>query len=263
MRASILACLFNLIGYVAIAPASAATAPSDANACLPGIVAAEHQFGLPPKLLHTIGIVESGRTDPATGRVIPWPWTIDVGGVGHMFATKDAAIAAVRQLQDSGIVSIDVGCMQINLTHHPNAFASLDEAFDPTANTRYGARFLSALYREIGNWPQAAAAYHSRTQDIGASYEMKVMALWPLAERFPDATLRQRGLIVTPEADLSRYTPAFAAEVRRMRADAAHLAVALGSSNATPGQPARTAGARRINRAAVAAAMAAMAADTE
>jgi hypothetical protein len=256
MRIAILVFVLGLMGRAVIAHATDAIPLPDTNACLPGIMAAEREFGLPPKLLHTIGIVESGRTDPATGRVTPWPWTIDVAGTGHMYASKAAAIAAVRDLQSSGIVSIDVGCMQINLMHHPDAFASLDEAFDPSANTRYGARFLSALYRETGNWPQAAAAYHSRTPDIAASYEMRVMSLWPLAERFPDATLRQHNPAPAQVEDLSHYTPAFAAKVKQMRADAARLATIYAPIGPTPHQLARTAGTGRINRSAVLAAMA-------
>jgi hypothetical protein len=174
--------------------------------------------------------------------VTSWPWAINVSGISHFFATKAAAIEAVQDLQKAGTRSVDVGCMQINLMYHPGAFASLDEAFDPSANTQYGARFLSALYREIGNWPQAAAAYHSRTQDIGASYEMRVMARWPQAGRFSDGTLQQRGRTVAQETDLSIYTPEFAAQVKRQRRDLARLATMSGLIARSEHQPANLAG---------------------
>ena len=196
---------------------------------MPGIKSAEKQFALPAKLLQTIALVESGRPDPVSGRVTPWPWTINVAGVDHFFPTKAAAIEAVTDLQKAGTHSIDVGCMQINLMYHPNAFASLDEAFDPLTNTQYGARFLSALYREIGNWLQASAAYHSRTQEIGVTYETRVMAIWPLAKQFPDDTLRQRGQPAQAEPDTSAYTPEFAARVKEMRADHDRLVADLGA----------------------------------
>ena len=41
-----------------------------------------------------IGLTETSRLDPVTGRVRPWPWTIDVEGEGQFFATRDDAIAA-------------------------------------------------------------------------------------------------------------------------------------------------------------------------
>ena len=44
--------------------------------------------------------------------------------------------------------SVDVGCMQISLTYHPDAFSSMDQAFDPASNADYGARFLAQLLRE-------------------------------------------------------------------------------------------------------------------
>ena len=225
MRISLIliACALGLAGPAALAREGGG--PPESAACLPGIVAAERQFALPPKLLETIGRVESGRVDPASGRVMPWPWTINVAGTDRIFETKQAAVAAVRALQAAGTQSIDVGCLQVNLMYHPAAFASLDEAFDPAVNTQYGARFLSALYRETGNWPQAAAAYHSRTPELGARYETRVMALWPLAEKFPDPTLGLRGQAV-PEDGLSRLTPAFAARVRAMRTDFSRLAAA-------------------------------------
>jgi hypothetical protein len=242
MRVYSLICLLGLTAYAATGHAADKPRLPSGDSCVTDIAIAERQFALPAKLLQTIGIVESGRLDPATGRVAPWPWTINVGGIGHYFETKTAAIEAVQDLQKSGVQSVDVGCMQINLMHHPNAFASLDEAFDPVANARYGARFLSALYREIGNWPQSAAAYHSRTEDEGANYESRIMAIWPLASRFPDVTLAQRGRMGVPGLNLANYTPELAAEARRMHAEYARLALMSGPVNRTARQPAKHVG---------------------
>ena len=214
----------------------------NSDTCLPGIMAAERQFILPPQLLQSIGIVESGRTDPATGRVAPWPWTINVAGIDHVYATKAAAIEAVQDLQREGTRSIDVGCMQINLTQHPDAFASLDEAFSPSTNAQYGARFLSALYRETGNWLRAAAAYHSRTQEIGATYEARVMAIWPLANQFSDPTFRRRGQATASEPDASGYTPGFAARMKQTSTDLVRLAATPGPSARPVHQQAKPAG---------------------
>jgi hypothetical protein len=251
MRFLALTCFLFLSAHAAMARPADDPGVGDAAACLRGIAAAEQTFALPPQLLRSIGIVESGRPDPVTGRVAPWPWTIDVAGAGTMFPTKAAAIAAVQDLQRSGVRSIDVGCVQINLMHHPDAFASLDEAFDPAANTRYGARFLNDLYREIGNWPQAAAAYHSRTADVGMEYEIRVMAVWPLAGRFRDATLLAHGRAALPDPAVANYTPEFAAEVKRMRAEAAQLAAHFGPIHAPLRQPPRPAYATATARPAL------------
>ena len=133
---------------------------------------------VPDRLLDAIAMVESGRRDPVSGAVYPWPWTINVEGTGHFYESKEEAISAVQGFRASGAHSIDVGCLQVSLLYHPDAFANLEQAFDPVANAAYGARFLVQLFEQTNAWPLAAAAYHSLTPDIGADYARKVLAAW-------------------------------------------------------------------------------------
>jgi len=151
--------------------------------CRTAIRAAERANGIPQALLSALGRVESGRRDPTTGNFGPWPWTINAEGRGQFFATRAEAVAAIRRLQAEGVRSIDVGCMQVNLRHHPDAFASLEEAFDPQKNAAYAARFLVSLYETSKNWLQAAANYHSNTPDLASAYQRRVMAAWPEESR--------------------------------------------------------------------------------
>jgi hypothetical protein len=148
--------------------------------------------------LAAIGRVESGRPDPAGGTVRPWPWTVNIGGVDRFFASKAEAVTETAAMRARGVASIDVGCMQVNLMHHPAAFASLEEAFDPLSNALYAAQFLKALFSETGEWPAAVAAYHSRTREIGASYQKKVLAAWvqPGPAPEPAAAPRRREFVV-------------------------------------------------------------------
>jgi hypothetical protein len=146
--------------------------------CEAAIARAERAEALPLGLLAAIARVESGRVDPVDAVIRPWPWTINANGIGRMFDTKDATIEAVRVLRAEGVRSIDVGCLQVNLLYHPNAFASLEQAFDPGANAAYAARFLRTLFDESQDWTTAAAAYHSRTPDLGAPYRRLVLAAW-------------------------------------------------------------------------------------
>ncbi len=152
-------------------------ATSPATLCDQAIAAAERQVQLPAGLLAAVGRVETGRADQA-GATHPWPYTFNAEGIGAFFTTKQAAMAAVQALENRGVRSIDVGCVQVNLLHHPTAFVSLDEAFDPVVNTAYGARFLRRLYDEMRSWPAAIAAYHSRTPEVGAAYQARVQAIW-------------------------------------------------------------------------------------
>jgi hypothetical protein len=146
--------------------------------CETAVTTAEYVSRLPSRLLGAISLTESGRVDPVSGRVRPWPWTINAEGKGRFFDTKQEAIAAVRLLQSQGVQSIDVGCLQVNLMYHPDAFASLDDAFDPRGNANYAARFLNALYADGRGWPAAVAAYHSETPGLGDAYRVLVMARW-------------------------------------------------------------------------------------
>ena len=102
--------------------------------CAGAIAAAEPASNLPPGLLLAISLVESGRRNPETGLRTPWPWSWNAGGESGYAETREEAIAAVRAIMDEGQRSVDIGCMQVNLLQHPNAFSSVEEAFDPARN---------------------------------------------------------------------------------------------------------------------------------
>jgi hypothetical protein len=162
----------------AAVPPAAAASLTPGQQCLVAIRTAERASGIPDHLLAAIARVESGRPD-AAGMVSPWPWSINAEGVDHVFESKPAAIAGVLALQAHGVRSIDVGCMQVNLLHHPGAFATLDQAFDPIANANYAARFLTELFAQSGSWDRATAWYHSMTPELGGPYQRKVAAAVP------------------------------------------------------------------------------------
>jgi len=171
MRALIL-----LLAWLMTAGTASAADPS--ALCDAAIDSAEYSGALPSGLLHAIAMVESGRFDETTKTVRPWPWTINAEGVGHYYTSKADAIGAVRALQLRGVKSIDVGCAQVNLMFHPDAFASLDEAFDPVANTAYAAKFLNRLHAAGDDWAKAIGAYHSETPALGDAYRVMVMLRW-------------------------------------------------------------------------------------
>ncbi len=180
----------------------AMAAPAQASVCDAAGSQAEAAFQLPAGLLRAIGRVESGRRDPATGAFAPWPYTINANGQGRFFDDAASASAAVRALQAAGTASIDVGCFQVNLMHHPLAFARLEDGFDPAANAAYAATFLTALRQRLGSWEGAVAAYHSATPDRGEAYRARVFAAWNPAGPPPGAAPAAR-----PPAGPRRVTP--------------------------------------------------------
>ena len=154
---------------------AAVTAPAHAVTCQQAVAAAEQSHAIPQGLLGAIAQVESGRRDPATGQFAPWPWTVNADGDGEFF---DSAAQAIQFIRTSPAHDIDVGCMQISLLHHPNAFSNLQQAFDPMANAAYAADYLRQLYTQTNDWAAAAALYHSATPALAAEYRGKVMAAW-------------------------------------------------------------------------------------
>jgi hypothetical protein len=169
--------LQQLLLALTIMPTAYADIPPQ-EACAAAGSAAEQSAALPANLLLSIGMVESGRADPLTGQVQPWPWTVNADGAGHFFASKPDAVAFARLAESSGARDVDVGCFQISLQHHPNAFASLDEAFDPAANANAAAAFLNQLKAQTGSWNAAIAAYHSAAPALGLPYQRLVLAAW-------------------------------------------------------------------------------------
>jgi soluble lytic murein transglycosylase-like protein len=181
--------LIAMAGPVRAEPVVATGAPQGLL-CRAAVAAAERANGIPAHLLAAISRVESGRPDPLTGNLHPWPWTANAEGQGYYYDTKAQAVAAVRDLQTHGVQSIDVGCGQVNLMHHPNAFPSLDVAFDPQANASYAGKFLKELFDQTGDWTRAVGMYHSATPNIGNDYRKKVLAAWPEEVRMPNAVSR-------------------------------------------------------------------------
>lgn len=202
-----------LLGLVLFAPAAKAIEPTFAGAdqsalCETAISTAEYVGRLPPRLLAAISVTETGRVDARSGRLRPWPWTINAEGIGQFFATRQQAIDAVNALRARGVQSVDVGCMQVNLMYHPDAFASLTEAFDPRANALYAAKFLNTLYAQAGDWPHAIAGYHSETPALGDAYRILVMARWQ------DGGLRAAVPASTQYQDFAPRTDAYGAFAR-------------------------------------------------
>jgi len=159
------------------APQAAASLALD-GLCADAVQAAERRHAIPQRLLAAIALAESGRWDEGRSATIAWPWTVMAEGKGKFFPSRDEAILHVLALRARGVRNIDVGCMQVNLMHHPDAFPSLEAAFDPGANADYAGRFLAALNAEEGSWPQAVAHYHSRTRALAQPYRARVLGLW-------------------------------------------------------------------------------------
>lgn len=180
----------------------------DHSVCISVIRAAEKKRGVPENLLMAIGIQEAGRQKD--GQLTIWPWSVNSHGQTHMFDTKAEAISFVRAEQARGKTLIDVGCMQVNLRWHPDAFASLEEAFDPAVNADYAGGFLARLQDEAGDWMTAAGNYHSFTPQHHARYLAGIKKNLDVALAYTedfDKMTGERTISTTPDVQLAVANP--------------------------------------------------------
>ena len=214
----------------------ALASPSAEEVCHLHARAVEREEGIPRGLMLAIALTESGRYDAARRRGHAWPWTVTAGGEGQYLASKEEAIATVRQLQAAGRRNIDVGCMQVNLHYHPNAFADLEAAFDPPANVAYAAQFLKSLRVETRSWARAIARYHTSDPERGSAYRARVYGHWQAARNelaLAEAPAGREHLIArraaleraVERARLQRLTPVRGGTPTRLAGSAAPPAV--------------------------------------
>jgi len=179
--------LFVLTVFTLALPAQVIASASDL--CDIATTRAASQEDVPLIVLKTISIAESGKN--SDGVLRPWPWTINVAGNGKWFKTREEALRFATRSHARGARSFDVGCFQINYKWHHQNFASIADMFDPFQNALYAARFLKALYKEMGSWDKASGAYHSRTPKYANAYKARLAELrkrLELREAPPDHT---------------------------------------------------------------------------
>lgn len=143
--------------------------------CVAFFSSSEYKHRIPRDTLYSISLNETGKKHSTKDIRLAWPWSVNVEGRGYFFDTKKDVIAFVKQQISEGKKSIDVGCMQVNLKNHPDAFRNLNEAFDPRANIAYAASFLRSKYDQLGSWHKAIAHYHSATESLGTKYKNNVI----------------------------------------------------------------------------------------
>lgn len=187
---------------LAVSAARADALIDGAKSCTQYFPANEQTYRIPVHLLAAIASAESGRWHDGLGMPLPWPWTINAAGKGYYLDSKAEAIAKAQSLMAQGITSMDVGCMQVNLKHHQQAFASLNDAFDPQKNVAYAAKFLRTNYDDLGDWVRAAAAYHSRTPNLGSKYLKRIEITWNrIVERVRMAQAKAGGVVADIPAE--------------------------------------------------------------
>jgi hypothetical protein len=115
--------------------------------------------GVPARLLFALALQESGL--PLHGRLIPWPWTLNIDGVAQRYANRwDACAALRRALQRQPATGADVGLGQINVRYHGARVSQPCELLEPYRNLALTAAILREQHRAGEDWLLAVGRYH-------------------------------------------------------------------------------------------------------
>ncbi|WP_458729660.1 transglycosylase SLT domain-containing protein [Pseudomonas brenneri] len=121
-------------------------------------IAAKHA-GIPSAVLYAVALQESGIR--RSERIVPWPWTLNVAGQSHRFASSTEACAGLQQaLRHTPATRIDAGLGQINLGYQKHRFASPCDLLDPYRNLAIAAEVLREQHTTGEDWLLAIGRYH-------------------------------------------------------------------------------------------------------
>jgi hypothetical protein len=142
-----------LLACVLAGPAPAQEIPP------PAYQVAAQRAGIPSTVLYAVALQESGTR--LRGRLVPWPWTLNVAGKAQRYATRSEACTGLRQaLRRTSATRIDAGLGQINLGYHPQRYAQPCELLDPYRNLAIAAEILREQHVAGEDWLLAIGRYH-------------------------------------------------------------------------------------------------------
>ncbi|EMQ8858231.1 transglycosylase SLT domain-containing protein [Pseudomonas aeruginosa] len=125
----------------------------------PAYQLAAQRAGIPSTVLYAVALQESGIR--RNGRLVPWPWSLNVAGQSRRFATRADACSGLQQaMRSTPHTRIDAGLGQINLGYHKHRFASPCDLLDPYRNLAIAAEILNEQHTPGEDWLLAIGRYH-------------------------------------------------------------------------------------------------------
>ena len=154
---------------------------------------AAHIAGVPSFVLWAVALEESGT--PLRGRLVPWPWTLNVAGAPSHYANRTSACDALRQaLLSIRPTRIDVGLLQVNIGYYGRRFQSQPCALlDPYTNLSVGANILSNHHVSGEDWMVAVGRYHRPAGgQVAIEYRRRVEKYLPRIATNSDRRAREK-----------------------------------------------------------------------
>jgi len=144
-----------------------------------GYASAARAHGVPADIFYAVALTESGKIVDRFRTRRPWPWTLNVGGKGYFYASREDAHRALLRFLAQGKRSIDIGLMQVNWRWHRDKLRDPWRALDPEHNLQVGARILATCYRERSDRWDAVGCYHApNNKKFASRYRKNLAAHW-------------------------------------------------------------------------------------
>lgn len=145
---------FTLIAVIAATlPAKAQDIPP------PAYQLAAQRADIPSPVLYAVALQESGLR--RGGRLVPWPWTLNVAGAARRFNSFAQACEGLNKaLREAPPTRIDAGLAQINLGYQKHRYKQPCDLLDPYRNLMIAAEILREHYRPGEDWLLAIGRYH-------------------------------------------------------------------------------------------------------
>ena len=125
----------------------------------PAYQLAAQRAGIPSTVLYAVALQESGVR--RNGRIVPWPWSLNVAGQSHRYATRADACAGLQQaIRATPHTRIDAGLGQINLGDHQQRDSTACDLLDPYRNLAIAAEILHEQHTPGEDWLLAIGRYH-------------------------------------------------------------------------------------------------------
>lgn len=146
-----MACL-SVVGVPALAVQAQELPP-------PAYQLAAQQAGVPSPVLYAVSLQESGAK--LRGRLIPWPWTLNVAGQSERYVSRaEACMGLRRALARAPASRIDAGLGQVNLGYQAHRYGAPCELLDPYRNLAIVAEILREQHLPGEDWLLAIGRYH-------------------------------------------------------------------------------------------------------
>ncbi|NGI91353.1 lytic transglycosylase domain-containing protein [Escherichia coli] len=162
-------CILSLLLMTGMCQAVAQTIPD-------GYVQVARAHGIPAEVLYAVSLTETAMAPGDVAGVMqysrrdgrlpdvsrPWPWTLNVAGKGHRYASRLEAWQALQVfLKRYPARRIDVGIAQVNLGWNGHRFPSTWAAFDPYISLETAAVILQECRQHHpDSWLKTAGCYH-------------------------------------------------------------------------------------------------------